>query len=172
MDYLAWPPFYTLQRAEQTRHKQLQIWRDLILEYHKERKLDVMNVKEFELFRNASIQRELTEDGIAAVAADLIRSGHGEWADGSRTRMRIMWRTPAQWANYIYDWLRERSMVPMVTTVFDIHSGDDFEGSEFAGLDAAVVMKALEVLEMDGKAQVMRRENRPLDENGVKFLDA
>ena len=143
-----------------------------MLDYHKERRLGVMNVEEFELFSNETIERKLSPEAITALMTDLIKSGHGEWVDGSKTRMRIMWRTPAQWANFIYDWLRERSMVPMVTTIYDIHSGDDFEGAEFAGLEAEVILKALEVLESDGKAQAMRREGRAIDENGVKFIQA
>ena len=85
MDYLSWPPFYTLQRAENTRRKQLKLWKDLVLGYHKERKLGVMNVKEFELFSNASIERELSAEAVAALTDELVKSGHGDWVDGSRT---------------------------------------------------------------------------------------
>ena len=28
--------------------------------------------------------------------------GHGEWEDGTQVRLRVMWRTPKEWASYIY----------------------------------------------------------------------
>ena len=36
---------------------------------------------------------------------DFILSGHIEWKDKGRKQCLIMWRTPEEWGNIIYNWV-------------------------------------------------------------------
>lgn len=48
----------------------------------------------------------MAPDGRLAIAEYLIRCGNGSWEDDTRTRCRIMWKKPAEWAAEIYDFVR------------------------------------------------------------------
>lgn len=48
----------------------------------------------------------MAQEGRLAVAEYLIRCGNGSWEDDTRTRCRIMWKKPAEWAAEIYDFVR------------------------------------------------------------------
>ncbi len=54
---------------------------------------------------------------------DLISSGHAEWKDDSQTSCLIMWRSPQELANIIYEYIRKNNMIGSVYTVFELHSG-------------------------------------------------
>ena len=44
-------------------------------------------------------------------------SGHGEWEDGTQVRLRIMWKTSAEWAAEIYKYVsraRAASLAPRI----------------------------------------------------------
>jgi hypothetical protein len=48
---------------------------------------------------------KLDRDGVAAVAASLVESGHAQWEDNEHNRVRITWRTPNEWGALIYKWV-------------------------------------------------------------------
>ena len=98
----------------------------------------------------------------------LVASGHGEWEDAGKTRCRIFWKTPQEWASLMYKYAEQNDMLGSVVTIYELHSGEDVEGQPFAGLDEGTVMAALRVLEGEGKAQVFTGATS--DDAGVKFF--
>ena len=55
------PPFFTIQPNSDTRHKQLEAWCNLVLDYHKSEKLYLLDVNDSydkPLFKNEEINRE------------------------------------------------------------------------------------------------------------------
>lgn len=131
-----------LQPVRATREKQLVLWKQLILEYHRTHNLPLFQPLTSTLFENVKISRtsvygsctpqargcmwmthwlgwpdktsvslslyagKMTQEGRLAVAEYLIRCGNGSWEDDTRTRCRIMWKKPAEWAAEIYDFVR------------------------------------------------------------------
>lgn len=110
----------------ETREKQLVLWKQLILEYHRTHDLPIFQPFSSALFENVKISRtcccaallglglvpdptgtgNMAQEGRLAVAEYLIRCGNGIWEDDTRTRCRIMWKKPAEWAAEIYDFVR------------------------------------------------------------------
>jgi hypothetical protein len=48
---------------------------------------------------------KMAQEGRLAVVEYLIRCGNGSWEDDTRTRCRIMWKKPVEWAAEIYDFV-------------------------------------------------------------------
>ena len=156
------PPFFTLQPTEETRLKQLRLWRELVLAYHERQGLYSMGAPStFPLFRNDALNRQLSPEGVEAVVRSLLEAREAEWEDAeTRTNLLIFWKTPEALAREIAQWAAQTltkfdSIVPVV----DIHND---ETSPFYGVDEALVLRALEVLEREGKLLL-------IDRVGVKF---
>ena len=112
-DFWSFKPFFTLQPVTETREKQLNCWCSLILSYCSFNKINRLDIYNFSFFKNSTLGRELSSDGVNAVINKLIQSGNAEWEDGSRTGLRIMLKSPESLAGDIYSWY-----VPMYLTLF------------------------------------------------------
>lgn len=78
------PPFFTLQPHPETRAKQVQAWKSLILDYCKRNKLFMVDVREagnIPLFNNATINRKLEQSVIVSILAELRKTGHAAPVD-------------------------------------------------------------------------------------------
>lgn len=160
--YWQFPPFFTLQPVLETREKQLKLWRELILTYHEHARLYSMGPpSSFPLFKNEALDRQLSPEGIEAVVASLVAAGEAEWEDAAtRTNLMIFWKTPEALARDIAQWAAQNlTKFDSVVTVAEIHAE---EQSPFFGVDPALVLRALRLLEEEGKAHV-------IDQVGVKF---
>ncbi|XP_013396325.1 vacuolar protein-sorting-associated protein 25 [Lingula anatina] len=163
------PPFFTLQPNLDTREKQLQSWCSLILSYQKHIKshtLDVVEMQTSSLFYNKSIERKLSLESIYLILDRLEKKGHIEWLDKSKKQCYLMWRTPQEWGNTIYKWAKEAGLVNTVCTFYELTDGDDTAGQEFHGLEPDLLVKALKVLESQGKAEIIEMD----ESRGVKFF--
>ena len=107
-------------------------------------------------------------EGIGSVVQHLIGAGYAEWEDDSHARIRVMWRRPADWAAIIYDYACDNAMVGNVYTVYELHSGDDTTDAQFYRLEAWLMLRALQTLEEEGKAQIFTASSD--DDAGVKFF--
>ncbi|XP_066994490.2 vacuolar protein-sorting-associated protein 25 [Anabrus simplex] len=163
------PPFFTLQPNAETRTKQITAWRQLVLEYHSATKQGVLDIREAHkcpLFNNASINRTLSKEGILAVLEDLARTGNADPLDKTKYRWHIYWHTLDEWADIIYQWVQNNGMVKTVCTLYELTSGDTAVGEEFHGLDTDILIKALQKLEAQKKAELIFFD----DNQGVKFF--
>ncbi|KAF4709432.1 Vacuolar protein-sorting-associated protein 25, partial [Perkinsus olseni] len=68
----------------------------------------------------------------------------------------VLWHTPAEWAQIIYDWATNTGKLGSVETVFSLHSGEDSQGAKFHGIPPEVIMLGLENLELAGKCEIFR----------------
>ena len=59
-------------------------------------------------------------------------------------------------------------MKNQVCTLFELVSSDDYAEQEFHGLDPSILLKALTILERQGKAQIFQGSNP--EDRGVKFF--
>ncbi|KAI9650049.1 hypothetical protein NHQ30_000062 [Ciborinia camelliae] len=179
----SFPPFFTLQPTSSTLHAQLRKWSDLILSYftfHKLFRLTVSTFVSSELFRNERINRRLGEDGLREVLEFMRKEGRVEWMGAGKgpDSCWVWWRKPEEWARVIEEWVDGTGQRGSVLTLYELVEGEGGRGAgmlsmlmdeiitEFHGLDAEILQKALAILVKRGKAQVFGQE----DQQGVKFF--
>ena len=163
----SFPPFYTLQPNVETRKKQLEAWRSIVLDYCQRRSLTSLDLREIaqsELFNNTKIQRRLSDSALTAIFKDLEDKGNLEWPDKSKPRCNIYWRSPDEWGALIYNFIKQRGQTNTVCTLYELTESSDAVGQPFYGLDEAVLIKSLKILEVQKKAEIF-----PNNE-GVKFF--
>lgn len=160
------PPFFTLQPNEETRKKQLEAWRDIVLVYNRKTRTCIIDIQEADstpLFFNAAISRKLSPEGISAVLEMLHKNGNAEPIDKTKIRWYIYWHTLAEWADIFYQHAQENGLNNSVCTLYELVNTPD---KEFTGLNEEVVIKILEQLQKDGKAELIQLD----DSYGVKFF--
>ena len=163
----SFPPFYTLQPNLESRKKQIEAWRTIVLDYCQKRGLTSLDLREAansDLFNNTSIHRRLSDEGLKAVFKELEVKGNLEWTDKSQTRCNIYWRSPDEWGTLIYNFIKQNGQTNTVCTLYELTEGPDAVGQPFYGLDEAVLVKSLKTLEIQKKAEIF-----PNNE-GVKFF--
>lgn len=164
-----YPPYFTLQPVRDTRERQVQLWKDLILRYCKHSRAFAINLDEdFPLFSNASIQRKLSNEAKELFLGALVAEGRGEWLDKGHRRCLVLWRKVEDWADTILAFAQENALGNGVTTVEELRSGDDSKGTDLEGIDYTVLYRALKVLEHRGKATLFK--GSAADDEGVKFF--
>ncbi len=109
----------------------------------------------------------LSDEGIDAVAAALVSAGNAEWADAGRTTLRLFYKAPAEWAALILAHATAMAFGGQVLSLYELRCGSAGAGTAFEGLDADTLLRALKVLEGQGKVDVFPRP--ALDETGVRF---
>ena len=74
-DFRNFKPMYTLQPVKATREKQLKQWSNIVMKHCRESNLSKINPADFALFRNPSIDRNLSPEAIGAVVESMIKTG-------------------------------------------------------------------------------------------------
>ena len=176
--FFQFKPFFTLQPVAATQEKQLKLWRDLIVDYHRHHQIYRMaDPLQFELFRNEQIDRQLNIEGIKAVVQSLIDHKCAEWENGEPAEdggmqsgaLLIMFKNSEALASEIYAWATNENLIGNVATFYEIVEESDYGGgSPFKGTDIAVLRKALTILQANGKCVVI--DGASPGEDGVKFL--
>ncbi|KAJ1703478.1 hypothetical protein LUZ63_003257 [Rhynchospora breviuscula] len=76
--------------------------------------------------------------------------------DKGHKKCLILWMRIQYWADSILRFVRENGIEDGVMTVEDIRSGFETRGTELAGIDRGVLMRALKLLEQKGKAVIFK----------------
>ncbi|KAL1501509.1 hypothetical protein ABEB36_006816 [Hypothenemus hampei] len=163
------PPFFTLQPNPETRAKQVQAWKTLILDYCKRSKLYVLDVREagnIALFHNSNINRKLDQSVIVSLLSELQKSGHANPIDKLKHRWEIYWHTLEEWSSMIYNYIQARGLQNSVLTLYELAHGDDVQDQEFFEIQNEVLIKVLQVLEKDRKCELILTD----EDQGVKFF--
>ncbi|CAG9764743.1 unnamed protein product [Ceutorhynchus assimilis] len=163
------PPFFTLQPHAETRAKQVQAWKSLILDYCKKCKLYLIDVREasnIPLFNNSGINRKLEQTVIVSILSELQKTGHAAPIDKPKNRWEIYWHTLEEWSSMIYDYVSNRGLQGSVLTLYELSQGDDVKDEEFYEMQQEVLIKVLQTLEKDRKCELILSD----DDQGVKFF--
>ncbi|CAL4962277.1 unnamed protein product [Urochloa humidicola] len=164
--FFNYPPYFTLQPVRETREKQVQLWKDLILDYCRSQKIHTISLEEdFPLFSNPKIERSLSHEAKEVFLAALVSEGRAEWMDKGHKKCLILWLRIQDWANLIINFVKDNGLEVM--TIEEIRSGIDTRGTELEGIDRGVLMRALRQLEQKGKAAIFKGTSA--DDEGVKF---
>ncbi|OTA07551.1 hypothetical protein A9Z42_0084500 [Trichoderma parareesei] len=151
----SFPPFFTRQPNIAIHHAQLTKWSALVLSYarhHRLFRLVVSSAAESDLFYNRAINRRLGPADIREVLDFMRKDGRAE--------------KPEEWAALVEAYVDETAQKGSVLTVYELTEGENTRGTEFHGMDNLVLMKALNILVKQGKAQIFGSE----DSLGVKFF--
>uniref|UniRef100_A0A453F5N1 Vacuolar protein-sorting-associated protein 25 n=1 Tax=Aegilops tauschii subsp. strangulata TaxID=200361 RepID=A0A453F5N1_AEGTS len=71
--FFNYPPYFTLQPVRETREKQVQLWKELILDYCRSQKMYIISLEEdFPLFSNPKIERSLSYEAKEVFLAALV----------------------------------------------------------------------------------------------------
>uniref|UniRef100_A0A8R7PU49 Vacuolar protein sorting-associated protein 25 n=1 Tax=Triticum urartu TaxID=4572 RepID=A0A8R7PU49_TRIUA len=74
--FFNYPPYFTLQPVRETREKQVQLWKELILDYCRSQKMYIISLEEdFPLFSNPKIERSLSYEAKEVFLAALVSEG-------------------------------------------------------------------------------------------------
>lgn len=175
------PPFFTLQPNDDTRRIQLDAWCDIILTHCAHNKLYTLNISEVikqPPFVNNKIDRRLSTTTMMAILKDMQNNGRIEWIRADRgkdkkakessgdtdepTTCLVYWLKPDEWAQTISKWVEARGATGSMCTLYEITN----DTGDLNGLDERILVKALQVLQKQQKAVLVKMDNS----YGVKFL--
>ncbi|XP_057573135.1 vacuolar protein-sorting-associated protein 25 isoform X3 [Hippopotamus amphibius kiboko] len=141
--------------------------------------MTVMEAQESPLFNNVKLQRILpqalpqpthmhfhTFPHAQASHSSSPTEGNLEWLDKNKSSFLIMWRRPEEWGKLIYQWVSRSGQNNSVFTLYELTNGEDTEDEEFHGLDEATLLRALQALQQEHKAEIITVS----DGRGVKFF--
>ncbi|KAJ4849315.1 Vacuolar protein-sorting-associated protein 25 [Turnera subulata] len=177
--FFNYPPYFTLQPVRDTREKQVQLWKELILDYCRTQKVFVIALEEeFPLFSNPVIEigglrrlnydaGSLSHEAREAFLSALVSEGRAEWLDKGHRKCLILWHRIQDWADIIIHFVKDNGLEDGVTTIEEIRSGIESRGTELHGIDRTILMRALKLLENKGKLAIFKGTST--DDEGVKF---
>ncbi|XP_024030551.1 vacuolar protein sorting-associated protein 25 [Morus notabilis] len=166
--FFNYPPYFTLQPVRDIREKQIQLWKELILEYCRFQKIFVIGLEEeFPLFSNPVIERSLNHEAREAFLSALVSEGRAEWLDKGHRKCLILWHRIQEWADIIVNFVKDNGLEDTVMTVEEIRSGIESRGTDLHGIDRTILMRALKLLEQKGKLALFKGSSA--DDEGVKF---
>lgn len=165
------PPFFTIQPNLETRKAQLEAWRSLILDFCQQHNIHQLCLRDWlnkPPFHNESIDRRLSLESLRLIINSLVEKRFAEWVGSSKDKETclVYARPPDQWAQIIYDYVKEKSLHNTILTFYELLEGDSTNDREFHQLDEIIFLKALKVLEKQGKAAVIEMDGN----KGVKFV--
>ncbi|GAB2234551.1 hypothetical protein Droror1_Dr00003806 [Drosera rotundifolia] len=167
-NFFNYPPYFTLQPVKDTREKQVQLWKELILEYCKTHKIFFIDLEhDFPLFSNNAIERSLSHEAREAFLSALVAEGRAEWMDKSRRKCLVLWHRIQDWADIILRFATDNGFEDSVMTIEELRTGVESRGTELHGMDRTVLMRALKLLENKGKLAIFKGAST--DDEGVKF---
>lgn len=162
-----YPPYFTIQPVEESRAKQISLWKTLVTRYcehEKEFVLDLTDSKS-RLFNNSAINRSLNTEGRQLICGALVSEGLAEWASAEKLKCYVFGKPLRQWADTILRVSRE-AFTSNIMTIEDLTSGEDVTGTELEGLPEAIMRRALQILQKDGRVTFFSTAKG----EGVKFL--
>ncbi|WOK95735.1 vacuolar protein sorting-associated protein 25 [Canna indica] len=166
--FFNYPPLFTLQPVKETREKQVQLWKELILSYCRSQKIFLIGLEEdFPLFSNPVIERSLSHEAREVFLSALVNEGRAEWMDKGHRKCLILWLRIQEWADYILNFVKENGFEDSVMTIEEIRSGVETRGTELAGIDRGLLLRVLRLLEQKGKVAIFKGTSA--DDDGVKF---
>ena len=121
-----------------------------------------------DIFKSKELDRQLSLEGVLAVAEHLISRGNAEWIDEEHIGLRVMLRTSTALAAEIYSSVRDILAFSTVYTLYELQSEDSFLSVSCRETETRLLLRALEVLESQGLCSLHRAGNP--DETGVKFI--
>ena len=157
-DYYSWPFFFTLQKHGETRRKQLLMWTELILNFCKDNKVWRLSKSVFyeNLGKNPKINRKLPLDSVETIFSFMIDKKSAMYVNEKKSKdeIFILWKTVAEWEEFIYQAAVGRQSIDKLETLDYITNDDDNSHEEYYKMDRELFIMILKHLEKNGKCTV------------------
>jgi len=145
--------------------------------WHLAARRPVMSVRDWPHWENRALSRRLPAEGILAVMAHIVGTGGGEWVDEAQSQCRLFFRSPAEFAAMLRTAARGLLDAQGMQTLWQLCApGEEGQlpGTEFDGMEPAMMLKVLEVLEGEAQVDLFRTDEDsgavvPLEQIGVRF---
>ncbi|GAA6013553.1 hypothetical protein JCM11491_002705 [Sporobolomyces phaffii] len=168
----SFPPFFTKQPNPSTWAHQRDQWVRLVLSWSRHTKTSLISLSQpaldaSELFTHRELNRALPLAVVTEVLKFMAASKPPAAEFVSQAACYVYWKTPAEWADAIYSWVRATGQQGAILTFYELTESDP--SLEFYTLPEALLRKVLDVLQRQGKCQVLRGTLGE-DGDGVKFV--
>ncbi|KAK1921761.1 ESCRT-II complex subunit-domain-containing protein [Papiliotrema laurentii] len=170
----SFPPFFTLQPNPSTMAHQVELWSKLVLDWARVNRVFMVHCEAGgddtpEVFHNKAIRRRLMPNGVRSVIGSLVKDGRAAPDPPKQAdTYLIYWKKPDEWGNVIYDWVIDNGMNGTIMTFWEITEGELAESTEFHGLPASLLRRAIDTLVKKAKAQIIKGEGEAGE--GVRFF--
>lgn len=171
----SFPPFYTRQQNATILENQLNAWTELVLQYCEYYGVysllphgTILSRQEATseippLFQNKQLDRAVLDEFLHDIFNHLIHKvSRAEYINPKKQDEGILiyWRTPAEWAKVLYDYVDRTGQLGTVLTVYELTQLEELAPTDtLKGIDIKLFEKAVDVLVKQGKAQVLRAED-------------
>lgn len=163
-------PFFTIQPNLETRKAQFEAWRSLILDFCQHQSIHQLHLRDWlnkPPFHNETIDRRLSLESLKLIISSLVEKRFAEWVGNKDKETCLIYSRPLdRWADIIYQYVKEKSLHNTIQTFYEILEGDSAKDREFYQLDEIIFIKALKILEKQGKAVVIEMDGN----KGIKWL--
>ncbi|GAA5872475.1 hypothetical protein JCM16303_004532 [Sporobolomyces ruberrimus] len=183
----SFPPFFTRQPNPLTWSHQRSQWIHLILSHSRHTRTSYFppissttGLESFELFHNDKIKRTLSRETFIEILTFMASSTPPTIEfipqTGSTKTFKtssveggcyVYWKTPQEWAETIYDWIRETGQQGAILTFYELTESDPT--LDLYQLPTGLLKKVLDLLQKQGKCSVLRGTLGE-EGDGVKFV--
>lgn len=170
-EYYSWPIFFTFQKHENTKRKQIKMWCALTLKCCKDNKIFRLNKSLFyeNIGRNNKIERQLNLDCINIIFESLIQDNKAMYVNNNnKDEIFLLWKTISEWGNFFHQSSVKKKSIDNIETLDYICYDDDNKYEEYYNMDRDLLILILKDLESKKKCSLILDD----DDNymGVKFL--
>ena len=151
--------------------RQCEIWCDIITQWTKANNYKEFSIKDMlktPLFQNKSINRSLNEETTRFFLDQLVQRQKAEWVDEQQTKIKMIWRLPAQWGTIMHQWAHKNNSAGVMFTFYELREGEDTQSEPFHMMDKDQMLESIKYLV--SKKLARHESSDVFDENGVVFL--
>ena len=170
-EYYNWPIFFTFQKHENTKRKQIKMWSALTLICCKDNKIFRLSKSDFyeNIGRNNLIQRSLNFDDIKIIFENLVIDNKAMYVSkDNHDELFLLWKTIPEWENFFYESSIKKKSIGKLETIDYLCYNEDNKSEEYYNMDRDLLILILKGLESKGKCNLIKDNDNSY--MGVKFL--
>lgn len=164
----SFPPFFTLQRHEETLSRQLSLWTSLILSHCQHNHIFYLT-DSLDIFTNSSINRTIHPNLYKAITTHMLSTK--KLSKSNKGTFLVWYKSPSEWSSLLHNYaVRTGNTSGAILTLYELMEGEESVGEEFHALPEDTWRVVLEELEREGKARVFGQDTaQNSTEIGIKF---
>ena len=169
-EYYSWPYFFTLQKHEETKKKQIKMWVQLTLKFCEDNKVWRLSKSQFyeNLGKNNKIGRKVSLETIEIIFQSMVNSNKAAYVSNkSKDEIFVLWKTLKEWEDFIYESAVKRKSINKLETLDYICYDEDNKYEDYYQMDRDLLILLLKELEKEKKCSLLTDDNNSYI--GVKF---
>ena len=171
-EYYYWPIFFTFQKHENTKRKQIKMWCALTLTSCKDNKIFRLSKSDFyeNIGRNNKIQRRLNFEDINTIFDNLVLDKKAMYVNNdNHDELFMLWKTIPEWENFFYNSSTKKKSIGKLETLDYLCYDEDNKYEEYYNMDRELLIIILKQLESKGKCNLVKDDNNSY--MGVQFIE-